>query len=107
MNLLHMTSASGESSSKQFLWLHPSPSLRTWFWNPELPVVVANTPLCERLRCTTWLNEFKGETAQSAPWPFFEAMDVTAEATRFPRGVQDVAALSGSAPSRARQSGHC
>ena len=36
------------SSSKQVLWPPPStPSFRTCFWNPELPVVVSNTPVCK------------------------------------------------------------
>ena len=36
------------SSSKQVFWPPPStPSFRTCFWNPELPVVVSNTPVCK------------------------------------------------------------
>lgn len=46
----------GGSSSKQILWLHAStPTFRACSWNPELPVVVSNTPVCAslpRTRCT-------------------------------------------------------
>lgn len=96
------------SSSKQVLWLHASaPSFRTCFWNPELLVVVSNTPVCKTPTHTphTQLAEFTRDIAQSAPWQSFEVVVVTGKAARLQLKVWDPAAPSIRAQSRARQSG--
>lgn len=43
--------------------------------------MVSCSPLC-KTPARTQLSELRGEIAQSAPWQFFEAMDVTGKATR-------------------------